>query len=48
MAMLAMTILVRFWVLYWGIGKAPERLLFWVGYICPMGVLYDHTDTLCL
>jgi hypothetical protein len=29
--------------------KAQERLLlFWVGFVCPMGGLYDPTGTLCL
>jgi hypothetical protein len=29
--------------------KAQARLLlFWVGCVCPMGVLYEPTDALCL
>ena len=29
--------------------KAQERLLlFWVGCVCPMGVLYEPTGALCL
>ena len=49
MVMLAMAMAKKQEKLILAQTKAQERLLlFWVGCVCPMGVLYEPTGALCL